>query len=156
ANVVGQTVEVTLNSKTYTATVQQNGDWSVNVAPSDLAALTDGKGYVVNATVTDQAGNSAAASVNAYVDETAALRINPTGSTGFINATNLQSGLLISGSVADSLAASMIGQQVTLTLNSKTYSTTVSAAGTWSIDLTPADIAALTDGQSYSLSASVT
>jgi beta-glucanase (GH16 family) len=57
-NVVGQTVTVGLNGKTYSGTVETNGSWSATVAASDAQALSDGI-YTVTADVTDKAGNPA-------------------------------------------------------------------------------------------------
>ena len=55
SDIVGQTVFLTLNGKTYTGAVQPNNTWSVSIGPSGLA-LTDGV-YKVTADVTDKAGN---------------------------------------------------------------------------------------------------
>ena len=60
-----------LNGKGYSATIQSNGSWSVNVPAADVAALSDGTSYTVSASAQDSAGNSATASRSVAVDLTA-------------------------------------------------------------------------------------
>ena len=50
----GQTIGVTLNGKTYTATVGSNGKWSVSVGSNALAALVDGSSKVPSRTLAKQ------------------------------------------------------------------------------------------------------
>ncbi|WP_435300770.1 hypothetical protein [Escherichia coli] len=45
----GTVVTVLLNGKGYSATIQNNGSWSVNVPAADVAALADGTSYTVSA-----------------------------------------------------------------------------------------------------------
>jgi hypothetical protein len=52
-HLAAQTVTVTLNGKTYTGTIANNGKWSVNVGAADLAVLTDGQSYAVTASAVD-------------------------------------------------------------------------------------------------------
>jgi hypothetical protein len=73
--VVGQTVTVTLNGKTYSGIVQSDGTWSIAVGNADLAALTNGTAYTVASTITDLAGNKATATDKLTVDEPATLAI---------------------------------------------------------------------------------
>ncbi|MCZ5551392.1 Ig-like domain-containing protein [Escherichia coli] len=63
---------VLLNGKGYSATIQNNGSWSVNVPAADVAALADGTSYTVSASAQDSAGNSATASRSVAVDLTRA------------------------------------------------------------------------------------
>ena len=56
SEIVGQTVLVTMNGKTYAGTVQPNDTWSVDVSASDALALRDGV-FTVTANVADKAGN---------------------------------------------------------------------------------------------------
>ncbi|WP_421081547.1 Ig-like domain-containing protein, partial [Serratia fonticola] len=63
----GQTVTVTLNGKTYTATVLADGSWSTSVPAADLALLANGQ-TTITATVSDSAGNPANASHEVTVD----------------------------------------------------------------------------------------
>lgn len=50
----GQTVTVTLGGKTYTATVANDGTWTLDVPATDLAALSQGA-LTVTASVNDNA-----------------------------------------------------------------------------------------------------
>lgn len=58
---VGQTLTLTLNGKTYTTTVQTGGSWSYTLGSADVTALADGNAYVINASVSNAIGNTAAA-----------------------------------------------------------------------------------------------
>ena len=67
----GQTVTITLNGKTYAATVQNDGTWSYTVGSADVTALADGGSYVINAQVSNTIGNSASDNHTVTVDLTA-------------------------------------------------------------------------------------
>ncbi|MDM2747771.1 Ig-like domain-containing protein, partial [Citrobacter sp. Cs237] len=56
----GQNVTVTFGGKTYTASVDSNGAWTLVVPAADLAGLSDGSARV-EASVSNAAGNSASA-----------------------------------------------------------------------------------------------
>ncbi|MGL5388968.1 MAG: Ig-like domain-containing protein [Serratia sp. (in: enterobacteria)] len=147
----GQTVTVTLGGKTYTGTVDANGNWSVTLPSADLKALPDGT-PTLTVTVTDAAGNTNTLNTTVTVDETApTLTVNVVAGDDVLNAAEVLVAQTVSGtaSVADA------GRIVTLTLNGKTYTATVQADGTWSASLPAADLAALADG-SHSLVATLT
>ena len=152
----GQPVTVTLNGKSYTATIAANGTWSVNVSAADVAALTNGQSYTVTATATDKSGNAASTSSSVTVDEQASLSINPIDGNNYINASNAANGITVAGSSRDSILANLVGQSVSVLLNGKTYTGTIGSGGTWSVDVSPADLAALTNGKTYTVTASVT
>ena len=151
----GQTVSVTLNGKTYTAAVGSGGAWSVAVSAADLAALTDGQSYVVAASATDKAGNAATTTASLTVDERASLSIKPVDGNNFINAANAAAGITIAGSGTDSVLANLVGRTVTVTLNGKTYTGVVQSGGLWSVSVGAADLASLTNGRTYTATASV-
>ena len=67
----GQTVTITLNGKTYTATVQNDGTRSYTVGSADVTALADGGSYVINAQVSNAIGNSVSDNHTVTVDLTA-------------------------------------------------------------------------------------
>ncbi|WP_447885379.1 Ig-like domain-containing protein [Serratia fonticola] len=143
----GQTVTITLNGKTYTATVLADGSWSTSVPAADLALLTNGQ-TTITATVNDSAGNPASASHDVTVDTSlSGLSIAVIAGDDKLSLAESQSPLVISGSSAN-LA---VGTTVTLTLNGKTYTGTTLADGSWSVTVPAADLALLADG-----SASVT
>ncbi|MCZ6343748.1 Ig-like domain-containing protein, partial [Escherichia coli] len=53
----GQTVTLTVNGKSHTATVGSDGTWQVTLPATEVQALAEGN-YAVNASVSDRAGNS--------------------------------------------------------------------------------------------------
>ncbi|MEB2426676.1 Ig-like domain-containing protein, partial [Klebsiella pneumoniae] len=66
----GQTVTVTLGGKTYTATVANDGTWTLDVPAADLAALSQGA-LTVTASVNDKAGNNGQTTHTLTVDTVA-------------------------------------------------------------------------------------
>lgn len=151
ASVIGELVQVDLNGQTYSGAVRSDGTWMVAVPLSSLTKLANGQKYIVSASFTDVAGNTATSTANVQVDE-ASLRINTIDGNGFINKNNLTSpwGITITGSSAGGAGlGAFAGQAVTLTLNGKTYTTKIAATGNWSARIGHADIAQLTDGQTY-------
>ncbi|MDZ6860226.1 Ig-like domain-containing protein [Escherichia coli] len=146
----GQTVTVTLNGATYSGNVQADGSWSVSVPTSALGALS-ASNYTVSATVNDKAGNPGSASHNLAIDTTApVLTINTVAGDDIINDAEHAQALVISGTTT-----APVGQTLTLTLNGKTYTTTVQTGGSWSYTLGSADVTALADGNAYVINASV-
>ncbi|WP_192967780.1 Ig-like domain-containing protein, partial [Escherichia coli] len=138
----GQTVTVTLNGVTYTGTVQADGSWSVSVPTTDLSNLTASQ-YTVSASVSDKAGNPASANHGLAVDLTVpVLTINTVSGDDIINAAEHGQALVISGSSTGGEA----GDVITVTLNSKTYTTTLDASGNWSVGVPPSDVTALGSG----------
>lgn len=63
----GDTVTVTLGGKTYTATVQGNLSWSVDVPAADIQAIGNGN-LTVNASVTNGVGNTGSGSRDITID----------------------------------------------------------------------------------------
>ncbi|EMV6554338.1 Ig-like domain-containing protein, partial [Escherichia coli] len=138
----GQTVTVTLNGVTYTGTVQADGSWSVSVPTADLSNLTASQ-YTVSASVSDKAGNPASATHGLAVDLTVpVLTINTVSGDDIINAAEHGQALVISGSSTGGEA----GDVITVTLNSKTYTTTLDASGNWSVGVPLSDVTALGSG----------
>lgn len=122
----GTVVTVLLNGKGYSATIQSNGSWSVNVPAADVAALSDGTSYTVSASAQDSAGNSATASRSVAVDLTApVISINTVSTDDRLNAAEQQQPLTLNGSTS-----AEVGQTVTVTFGGKTYTATVAANGT--------------------------
>ncbi len=138
----GTVVTVLLNGKGYSATIQSNGSWSVNVPVADVAALSDGTSYTVSASAQDSAGNSATASRSVAVDLTApVISINTVSTDDRLNAAEQQQPLTLNGSTS-----AEVGQTVTVTFGGKTYTATVAANGTWALNVPAADLAALGQG----------
>ncbi|MDK2356719.1 Ig-like domain-containing protein [Enterobacter hormaechei] len=145
----GQTVTISLNGRIYTTTVDDSGNWTYTVPSEDLAGLKDGDASV-QVSVTNVNGNSASAGHEYSVDATApSVTINTIATDDILNATEAQSDLAISGT-----STAEAGQTLTVSLNGKDYTTTVSADGNWTLNVPAADLAGLTDG-SVTVTASV-
>ncbi|EQB1484240.1 Ig-like domain-containing protein [Enterobacter hormaechei] len=145
----GQTVTISLNGRIYTTTVDDSGNWTYTVPSADLAGLKDGDASV-QVSVTNVNGNSASAGREYSVDATApSVTINTIATDDILNATEAQSDLAISGT-----STAEAGQTLTVSLNGKDYTTTVSANGSWTLNVPAVDLAGLTDG-SVTVTASV-
>nr|WP_277619655.1 Ig-like domain-containing protein [Winslowiella iniecta] len=135
----GDSVSVTLNGTVYSTIVGPNGQWSVSVPADDLATLTDGS-YPLSVTVSDAAGNSTTQQSSLAVDiSPPALAFNTPSGDGILNSAEQGQPLLLSGSGS-------AGDNVTVTLNGKTYQATVGVNGNWSLEVPAADLAALDEG----------
>ncbi|ELV3468289.1 Ig-like domain-containing protein [Enterobacter asburiae] len=138
----GTQVTVTLNGKSYTATIQSDGSWTTTVPAADVGALTDGASYQVSVSAQDSAGNSASATHGISVDTTApVVSIATLSADDMLNAAEAQQPLTVRGS-----SSAEAGQTVTVTLGGKTYTATVANDGTWTLDVPAADLAALSQG----------
>ncbi|HDC4535115.1 TPA: Ig-like domain-containing protein [Enterobacter asburiae] len=138
----GTQVTVTLNGKSYTATIQSDGSWTTTVPAADVGALADGASYQVSVSAQDSAGNSASATHGISVDTTApVVSIATLSADDMLNAAEAQQPLTVRGS-----SSAEAGQTVTVTLGGKTYTATVANDGTWTLDVPAADLAALSQG----------
>ncbi|HFK5792430.1 TPA: Ig-like domain-containing protein [Enterobacter asburiae] len=138
----GTQVTVTLNGKTYTATIQSDGSWTTTVPAADVGALADGASYQVSVSAQDSAGNSASATHGISVDTTApVVSIATLSVDDMLNAAEAQQPLTVHGS-----SSAEAGQTVTVTLGGKTYTATVANDGTWTLDIPAVDLAALSQG----------
>lgn len=138
----GQQVTITLNGKTYTATVGASGAWSVQIPAADLTALNDGS-ITLTAAVTDKAGNPAQGSLPLTINtELSGLAIDPITGDNKLSAQEAGAGINISGT-SHNVAE---GANVTVTLNGKTYIAAVGADGTWTVPVGATDLALLGDG----------
>ncbi|MCE1989467.1 Ig-like domain-containing protein [Enterobacter roggenkampii] len=138
----GTQVTVTLNGKTYTATIQSDGTWTTTVPAADVGALADGARYQVSVSAQDSAGNSASATHGISVDTTApVVSIGTLSVDDMLNAAEAQQPLIVHGS-----SSAEAGQTVTVTLGGKTYTALVGSDGTWTLDVPAADLATLSQG----------
>ncbi|MCK6872090.1 Ig-like domain-containing protein [Enterobacter roggenkampii] len=138
----GTQVTVTLNGKTYTATIQSDGTWTTTVPAADVGALADGARYQVSVSAQDSAGNSASATHGISVDTTApVVSIGTLSVDDMLNAAEAQQPLTVHGS-----SSAEAGQTVTVTMGGKTYTALVGSDGTWTLDVPAADLAALSQG----------
>ena len=151
----GQTLTITLNSQTYTATVTNNAA-RVSIPAADLQALSDGQSYTLTADVSDATGNAAnTVTSSPFNVDTSSPIINAIGTSAFswgavLNATEDNS----VGTVDVTTLGVEDGQTLTITLNSQTYQANISNNAV-RVSIPAADLQALSDGQSYSLTADV-
>ena len=132
-----QIVTVTLNGKTYTATVTSNA-WTVSVPAADAQALPTSSS--VTADVSDLAGNPAVQATHTLTHDAIAptIVINPIATDDIINATEDQTPVAITGTTS----GVEDNQIVTVTLNGKTYTATVTS-NAWTVSVPAADAQAL-------------
>jgi hypothetical protein len=146
----GQTVTVTFNGHSYTTVAGNDGSWSVFVPGRDFLGLSDGS-YTITASVADKAGNPGSASHAVTLNgDVPVISINTFAVDDIVSAAEHNTPLVISGTTT-----APVGQTVTITLNGKTYATTVQGDGTWNYTVGSADVAALADGGSYAINAQV-
>lgn len=95
-----QTVVVQIGGQSYSALVQSDGTWSVTLPAGALTTLPDGP-VSVTATVSDAAGNTSSEKVSLTLDASQAnaplVAVNTVATDNFINATEAQSPLQITG-----------------------------------------------------------
>jgi VCBS repeat-containing protein len=147
----GDTVTLVVNGKSFAGAVA-SGAFSIDVPGSDLAADTD---TTVDASVTTgTAGNTTTATdTEAYTVDTAppaaTVTIDPVTADNILNAAESGDDVVITGAVGGDVQD---GDTVTLTINGKPFTGTVTA-GTFSIAVPGADLAADPDA---TIEASVT
>lgn len=147
----GRLVTISLNGRTYSASVDSSGHWSAQIPASDLALLANGA-INMTATVSDANGNGANDSHGIVVNTVqSGIGISPLTGDNLINALEAAADIKVSGT------SSNVGlnQTITVTLNGKTYTANVGAGGSWSVSLPKADLALLLDGKA-TLTASAT
>ena len=131
----GSSVSVKLGTVSRPATVDDNGNWSVTFAPSDIPAGTYETSMV--ATATDKAGNTASVSQPVSVDtEAGLLTISPAPVEGddIVNKLEASDGVSITGT-ADA------GALVQVTLAGVTHAVRADANGNWTSFYAPGDVA---------------
>jgi len=148
--VAGDRLVVTIAGQQYVTSTDASGNWSVGVPASVISGLADGT-VTISATITDSAGNSSTQTHNVQVNTAAvSLSVSTISGDNLINAAEAGSALTLSGT-GTNFAAGIV---VTVLLNGKGYSATIQNNGSWSVNVPAADVAALADGTSYTVSAS--
>ncbi|HDR2623688.1 TPA: Ig-like domain-containing protein, partial [Enterobacter chuandaensis] len=138
----GNTVTVTIGGNSYTATVQNDLTWSVNVPSDELTALGNGS-LSVTATVTNGHGNTGSGEREIAIDASLpGLRVDTVAGDNVINSIEHAQNLIVIGS-SDGLAA---GTALTVNVNGKDYAATVLADGTWSAAIPSTDVSAWPEG----------
>lgn len=145
-----QTVTVTLNGKTYTTLIGEDGSWRVLLPSQDLGQLGAGN-YPLVATLTDAAGNTTTVTQTVSV-KTAPLTVTVQAFTdgNVLDAAEVKADqILRGGSNAEA------NSTVTVVLNGKSYSTITNASGDWQVTLPAAELQKLADG-AQNLTVSIT
>jgi thioesterase domain-containing protein len=75
----GQIVDVTLNGRTYTDEIANDGTWAVSVGAPDVAALSDGKVYTITASINGEGHSTISTTLRVTVVERAASQANARG-----------------------------------------------------------------------------
>ncbi|MWT08573.1 Ig-like domain-containing protein, partial [Escherichia coli] len=138
----GDTVTIGIGGNTYTATVQDDLSWSVNVASDVLTAIGNGD-LTVTASVTNGHGNTGTGERDITIDASLpGLRVDTVAGDDVINSIEHTQNLIITGS-SDGLAP---GTALTVTVNGKDYAATVLADGTWRAAIPSTDVSAWPEG----------
>ena len=137
----GDTVTLTINGKTFTGTVDAEGNYSIEVPGADLA---DDLFSTVFALVssTDEAGNTGEASeAKPYAVDTdvpsPTITVDNVTEDNILNAAEAGETITITGTTT----GTQEGDTVTLVINGVTYTGTVDAEGNFSIDVAGSDLA---------------
>ena len=145
-NGAGQTVTVQIGSETLTATVDANGNWSVNVPSSVLGNLADGSTVPVVVTATDRVGNENVLNSSIEIDKTPpAITVGNIGGTdNIVNAAEAAGSLALNGTATPYDPDNP--QYVVVQVNGQTYNALVQPNGTWSVTLPAGALNGMPDG----------
>jgi hypothetical protein len=143
----GDMVSLVLNGRTYTALVDNNGNYSVSILSADLKADAD---KTIEASITGT-GGSAATAAQTYQVETAsntgkitALSIDPVTSDNMLGSSETTGNIPVSGYVSGAFS---VNDTVTLTINGKTFTGKPDSSGFFSIDVPATDLSSDSDTQ---------
>jgi hypothetical protein len=145
-NLAGRTLTIKIgNTTAFTTNVDNTGHWSVNL-PDAVKTVLQGLGtgnQTVTITATDQYGNEASRTGTIKVDLVAPVLSSVVlFGDGLLNVADSLVNQTITGVVSNA----PLGSTVQVTIGAKVFNGVVSAAGTFSIGLTPTDLASLADG----------
>ncbi|MGJ8625814.1 MAG: Ig-like domain-containing protein [Sulfitobacter sp.] len=130
----GSTVVVTFGTGTHAATVDANGNWSVDFAMSEVP--TGEMSATVSATATDSFGNTSTATGEVDIDTLVrdfAFTATTGGADGIINIEEATQGFTMTGTTE-------VGSTVSVVMNGFTHQATVAADGTWTVDFAASEI----------------
>ncbi|WP_318440076.1 retention module-containing protein [Photobacterium leiognathi] len=145
----GDKVVVTVNGHKYNTTVTADKTWSVNVTGDDILHADK-----ATATVTTDYGipHEATATTSEHYDVQidASIKITSIAGDDVVNKTESEGKVPVTGTVGKDVEP---GDTVTVTIGDKTYTTTVTADKTWTVDV---DGSALVNNKGHDVHASVT
>ncbi|WP_411705725.1 Ig-like domain-containing protein, partial [Edaphovirga cremea] len=147
----GAALVVTVNGKTYNASVLADGSWLTNVSAADVSTWPVGQ---VNVTVAGSSaiGNPVSSTRVVTVDlSEVAVSINPVASDNVLNAAEHNQALTLSGSTQNVEA----GKVVSVVFAGHSYNAIVGNDGKWAVTVPAADMRTMTDGET-SVQVSVT
>ncbi|WP_312829569.1 Ig-like domain-containing protein, partial [Pantoea anthophila] len=146
----GQTVSVLISGfngdAPLTATVQDDGSWSLALSPAQLSTFTSGA-HTVTVTATDVAGNSDTTALSVVTEVAVPVpTFSPDafGGDGLLNISEAAAGVTLTGttgSVGANQAAS-----ITVDFNGSRYSGVVDSNGNWRVTIPANALSALDDG----------
>lgn len=129
----GASVVVTIEGIAQTATVAEDGTWSVTW---DVGAFEEGE-YSTGVSIvsTDDFGNSTTITDNLIVDTIASVTIDTESveTDGTVNHVELQDGVTLTGTA-------QAGSTVVVTFGTGTHTATVDAAGNWAVDFAMSEV----------------
>ncbi|MCP4267245.1 MAG: Ig-like domain-containing protein, partial [Candidatus Brocadiaceae bacterium] len=133
-------VSFTVNGTDYSAVVDAERNWSVEVVGSDLAAQTE---FVITATGTDDAGNPIEKTVVSthivdVIDGNIDITINKIAEDDILNAKEEGEEITVSGVVTGDYTS---GDDVKVTVNGVVYKTTLDENGKWSVEVAGTNLA---------------
>ncbi|WP_075183661.1 Ig-like domain-containing protein, partial [Pantoea sp. 1.19] len=139
----GSTLTVTVNGKTYPASVLADGSWQIGVTAADVAAWPAGP-LTVSASGESAAGNPVTVARPVTVDLTpVSVSLDTIATQDVINGQQKVEDLLLSGR-SDGVEA---GQTVSISFAGHRYSARINDSGEWSLTVPAADLAGLPEGQ---------
>jgi hypothetical protein len=150
------TITLTLaNGDVHIVSTDASGNWSYTLQPADITAMGQGLSQI-SATATDAAGNvSPAGNHNVTLDTIApTIAIGTIAGNGTLDKNEHDALAATPLAISGSTTGAENGQHVTITLNGKSYDTTVTN-DVWSVDLPLLDAQALNHGSTYTATASV-
>lgn len=129
----GSTVVVTLDGTTRDATVDADGNWTVDFTPSEVP--TGERDVTVTAVATDVNGNSSTTTDTLRIDTVNEASVNTVDveGDGVVNATEHADGVTLTGTTQP-------GASVTVQMGNASHTVTADGNGNWSADFAASEI----------------